>query len=727
MGAVSVGGLLMVILLGLGPSPAYSQADTTQTTQPDTSVAVPADTNGTVRDTVRRRPDTLRAERADTTTADTSRTKSSGPLRGRVLEFLDPTYGRTVVDSLPTLTPHVGLEHVLAQAPGSFLYDLGNVGWPHGWSRRGLAPNRSRLWIEGRPYNSPLTGRARYDLLPPSFLERPAVGIDPGGSPIGVHTTWRDYDQIRPITELRFRRDSNGLKAIEVGHSQQHELALFDRSGILQITGGYGGRSTAGPYDGTALRRERRIWGRLRYQTSEWAVELTDLSSRHRIGAHSGVLPPTQATFPSIYLLPACSSCSQNVGARRNTFRNDLTARVRAPLLPGLSPMDLSATWTSNTFDFRTAGDTTWTVRLNGGHASLQQPLSLGSHHLLVDARGSIWDTAETNVPEIGGARWSGHLSARDSIGVGPAAVVANAGWHVTSETQSPSAALRADAALGPADVSASVSLSNHHPAWVDERGFAGLVRPLPETAAASNQVLEAEASVGYTVDGLDLRLTGFAHRVDHATDLYAPTPPDSQRLASADTVFARQTASPVRRVGATVTAGVRRDASRGLYLTGRGTALTLLNDRASPLHTRLSRTLPSLYGSARLGARFVFFEDLITDLYLQVRGWSPLSGGWNSRWFHPPTGRFVVPPREVPLPVRPNRRLGANGTMDVHAEIKLRGATLFFTFENVQSSFAAPGSYQREATLQPGTFIVPIYPLPARQFRFGVHWPIFD
>jgi hypothetical protein len=69
----------------------------------------------------------------------------------------------------------------------------------------------------------------------------------------------------------------------------------------------------------------------------------------------------------------------------------------------------------------------------------------------------------------------------------------------------------------------------------------------------------------------------------------------------------------------------------------------------------------------------------------------------------------------------------GPNGTVDVRAEIKLRGATLFFSLENAHVSFKQPGSFERQATLQSGTFTVPVYPLPARQFRFGVHWPIFD
>jgi hypothetical protein len=89
-----------------------------------------------------------------------------------------------------------------------------------------------------------------------------------------------------------------------------------------------------------------------------------------------------------------------------------------------------------------------------------------------------------------------------------------------------------------------------------------------------------------------------------------------------------------------------------------------------------------------------------------------------NSRWFHPATGRLVVPPRPSPVP-GPGAppKVGPSGTVDVHAEAQLRDATLFFTFQNVQAG----------TQLQPGTFVVPVYPLPPQQFRFGVFWPIFD
>ena len=683
-----------LLAAAVAATPARGQADTTGVTAPDSAATARADTAGVPED----------------------------PRR-----FPAPAYGSPPIDSLPVLTPLVGLEHVVAQRPGSFLYDLGAVGWPHGWSPSGLGPHQSRLWIDGHPYNSPLTGRARFDLVPPSFLKRPGVGVDPGGAAVGVHASWRDYDPLRPITELRFRRDSNGQKAIEVAHSQKHQLSLFGTPGIFQATLGYGGRAAEGAYVGSDLRRERRIWGRLRYQRDEWAVELSDLSARHRIGAHGGVVPPAGSPFGSIYFLPRCEACSEGSGARRRTFRNDLTARVRAPLLPGLeAPTTLSATWTSNTFDFEpSSSDTTWTVRMNGGHGSLRQSVTLGPHTLNVEARGSLWGVGSSNVLPAGDTRWSVHALARDSVALRNTRVVLDAGWHATTDQQYPSASVQLDRPLGAVRLSAAASASGQRLSWFDTAGFPGFVAPLDRVSPALfGRVLRGRVGLEYRGGPFDLEVEAFAHQIRNAVDLYAPDVAPDQRVASTDSVTARATETPVRRAGATATVGWRRDADRGLYATGTATALRTLSAGASRRQTRLARTLPPVYGRGRIGARFVFFVDLVTDLYVQARGWTAM----NSRWFHPPTGRLAVPPASTPVPARgAGFQPGPSGTVDVHAEIKLRGATLFFTFENVQSTFAPAGSVQRRASLVPGTYVVPVYPLPARQFRFGVHWPIFD
>ena len=653
---------------------------------------------------------------ADTTQgAPDAADPSEQPLRP--LPFVGSPYGTPQTDSIPGRLPQVSLETILAERAGGFLYDLGEYGWPHGWSPRGLAPQRVHLWLDGLSLNDPLTGRPRFELLPPSFVTPPRTGTDPGGQAVGVHTSWLPYTPKRPITNLRYRYGPDGgLHAIEVGHSQKRRLDLFGPPGVLQTTLGFGGRKADGVYDGSALRRERRIWARLRYQTNDWTVELSDQSSIYRIGAHGGATPPGNR-FSTIYALPVAAESVRRPNARRKTVRNDLTARVRAPLLPGLTRRtELAARWTSHTFDFRDGGqDTTWTTKLNEGHARLRQSFSLGAHTVTGTARGHLRSVAQSNVSTIDGTRGALHLGVRDSLRWGRTDVVLDAGGHVTGEQSYPSLNVRAQRSMGPLELSASGTVTGQRGSWIEDEGFPPFVQPLSaDRSGIADHLLEGTLQARLAIDPFDVGIQGFAHQIRNAVDLYAVEPENSPPTTFTDTVAARSLSSPVQRAGVTLTGGWRRDTRRGLYATGRGTLLQTLNAGASPLHDRLAQTLPSAFGRARLGARFVIFTDLITDLYVQARGWSTM----NSRWFHPPTGRMVVPPRETPVP-GPNApaEVSPSGTIDIRAEAQLRNATLFFTFENVQA----------DTQLQTGTFVVPVYPLSPQQFRFGVFWPIFD
>jgi len=694
-GLLLVGGVALGSALVLARG-AHAQADTTDAAAQDTLQRPPAEPPG-------RRP-------SDTTAAR--------PESLRPLPDAPPVYGRVRSDSLPGRRPHVSVETMLAEQPGSFLYDLGEYGWPHGWSPRGLAPHRVHLWHDGFSFDDPLTGRPRFELLPPSFLDRPRTGPDPGGGAVGVHTSWRAYAPQRPVTELRYRFDRDGLHAIEVGHSQKRRLDLFGRPGGLHLTFGYGGRKADGIYDGSALRTERRIWGRLRYLTNDWTVALSDRSTLYRVGAHGGATPASGDPFASVYALPLAASNVRRPDDRRKTVRNDLTARLQGPLVPGLSrPTDVSARWTTHTFDFRSTGgdtDTTWTAPMSGGHVRAQQSFRIGRHSLTGRLQGSLWRMENTNLPTVDGRRGAVHARLRDSLRVGRTDLVLNAGGHVTSQQRYPSLAARVRHPAGPVRWTASIRATGQRSAWIEDEGFAGHVQPLPgDRGGAADRLLEGTIGGRTQLGPFDVGVTGFAHRIQNAVDLYAVSPEGTGLDAITDTVAARQTSTPVQRVGATVSLGWRNDARRGLYATGQGTLLETLNADASPLHARLARTLPSAFGRARLGARFVLFNDLTTDLYVQARGWSAM----NSRWFHPPTGRLVVPPRDRPVPETPGGRVGPNGTVDVRAEVQFRSATLFFTFQNIQAG----------TQLQPGTFVVPVYPLPPQQFRFGVFWPIFD
>jgi len=689
-------GLTLLGLMLLPRPAALGQVDTTDTAPPDTLQ--------------RPVPDTSRRPPADTTA------QTQPPLRP--LSFAPPLYGRAVTDTIPARLPHVSLEMILGDRAGGFLYDLGEYGWPNGWSPRGLAPHRVHLWFNGLPFDDPLTGRPRYELLPPSFLTRPRTGTAPGGGAVGVHTRWRAYNPKRPLTEIRYRFGNSGLHAVEVGHSQKRRLDLFGRPGVLQLTLGFGGRKADGVYNGSALRRERRIWGRLRYQTNDWTVELSDRSSLYRIGAHGGATPPVDY-FSSIYALPVAGNSVRNPRNRRKTIRNDLSARVRAPLLPFLDRRtELSAQWTSHTFDFRNeTRDTTWTAKLNGGHVRLRQPLAVGEHTFTGTARGALWDVARTNVPapQPDGLRGAAHVILRDSLRLGATDFLLDVGGHVTSEQQYPSAHLQLRRPAGPVRLSASLALTGQRSAWIEEEEFWPYVRPLDtDRLGIADRMVEGRMGARVELDPFDVQMEGFAHEIHNAVDLYAVLPATPPPTTITDTVAARVTPSPVRRAGVTLAAGWRREARRGLYATGRGTLLQTLNLNASSLHQRLARALPNAFGQVRIGARFVIFTDLTTDLYVEARGWSAM----NSRWFHSPTGRLVVPPLQTPVPgpTAPDD-VGPSGTVDVRAEAQIRDATLFFTFQNVQAG----------TQVQPGTFVVPMYPLPPQQFRFGVFWPIFD
>jgi len=288
---------------------------------------------------------------------------------------------------------------------------------------------------------------------------------------------------------------------------------------------------------------------------------------------------------------------------------------------------------------------------------------------------------------------------------------VLDAGWHTTIDQQYPSAALHASTPVGSFDLSASLELTGQSSSWIERNGFGRFVTPLPDAPSSrTDRVLRGSVEARTRVGAFDLQLRGFAHQIRGAVDLFAEPATASQHT---DSLVVRQTASPVRRVGATGSLGWRRTTDRGLYFTGQATALTTLTDGRSALQARLGETLPTAFGRGRLGARFTLFQDLRTDMYVQGRGWTQMNG----RWFHPPTGRLAVPPRDTPVPSAPTRRPGPSWTADVHAELSLRSATLFFSLENVQA----------RTGVQSGTFIVPVFPLPARQFRFGIFWPVFD
>ena len=116
-------------------------------------------------------------------------------------------------------------------------------------------------------------------------------------------------------------------------------------------------------------------------------------------------------------------------------------------------------------------------------------------------------------------------------------------------------------------------------------------------------------------------------------------------------------------------------------------------------------RALPRVSLSGRAGLRtLLFLGDLDLDAFVRVRTWEAFGG----RGLHTSTGLLL--PR-----TGADRDVPASTVLDFVAEGGVRGATLFLAYENVLSG----------TNIIRGNLIVPDYPLPEQQVRFGVLWPI--
>jgi len=696
---------------GMSASPAVGQ-DTDTTRTPADSIAAPA-----AADTVRT------PERADTVAVDTTGARSparSGPFVP--LPFVRTSPGRSVVDTLSARLPDTDIPNLLQRADGAFLYDIGPEGWPHSVSLLGLPPGDASFWFEGRRFHDPVSGRPRYDLIPLALVEPLRTGADVGGGPVGVYAEGQNYGGVEPLTQIRYRRDSNGFSRVDVLHTQKRQFDLFGPPGVLDIEFGYGGATASGEYGpGTEFDLYRGFLGRVRYRTGDWAFGVNNYAIRHRVAAHGGI-PASRGVFGTVYLRPLGQP--RYARAFRQTVRNDLTFRVRGPMIPGLPPAQASMTWTSDTFDFTTAyggegpaADTSWVVKSNALHGSITQPIRLGAHRLSLSGRARIQSRARGTALPTGGRRGEVHVNLRDSVRAAGVEWVLDAGAHGT-ETQPfyPSASIRAETRVASTGVFASARLTGRRYAWMETTGFEGFVAPVEDAPAPRTLLLEA--GLRRRLGPVEIGLTGYAHQQTHPVDLYATVSDATPPTALSDTVTVQTANTPFRQAGVVLDIGWRTRAERGFYARITGTAREFLNPNASALHARSSRTLPSVHARGLLGARFLLFQDLIFDARVDGQGWSEMS----SRLLHTPTGRLVVPPLNAPEPsltARPvaSPLIGPDGVVDVHVDIDLYGATLFFSFENALGGTG----------VDIGSLIVPTYPLPDQQFRFGVYWAIFD
>ena len=650
-----------------------------------------------VPDTTQVAPDSLRVM-PDTTG------RGDGPLRP-LLPPLDAGRaepGTAVGDTILALSFERDLAGVLTAHPGAFLYDFGTIGWPNGWSVYGLNPNRVVLLFGGLPFDDPVTGRPRYDLLPFALLDAPRLQAARYGAPMAAATHLRPYTPLQPLTELHYRTSNTGLQSITALHTQQRPRTLFGQRGMLGILFGYGGHANGGEYPGSDLRRMRQVLGRIRYAQPGWSLTLTYLHNQRRMGAQGGVQPVPGLPFESVY--SRLEATVRNPNARRQTIRNDLSLTVRTLLFPGLTaPLTVAAFTTAQTFRYRNPGSDTLEAKTNRYGVRLHQDVPFGPHRLRLLVEGWTDDVRRSNaLPDtLDLSRAQLHASIHQKLRLGRFEATLAGGLHFTDEATFVGGSVEVAQQMGPLRLFAEGFHAGQPVSLIETYGFGRFVRPV--AAVPDGRVSQARAGLTLRAGPFDLTVFGFAHVATKPLDLYT--------TAGEDSIEARVAGAAFRRAGAGGDLGWRRAARRGFYLTVKPTFVRLLHADASPDHDRMQHALPEFFAQGRFGARYApFGGDLDLDVSLRGRTWTAMRG----RTLHAPTGLLVLPRADDDL-FPATGLLPASGILDVVLEAGIRTVTLFFAYENLLSG----------TQLLAGNLIVPVYPLPERRLRFGIFWPI--
>ena len=458
----------------------------------------------------------------------------------------------------------------------------------------------------------------------------------------------------------------------------------------MSVLFAYAGGAVTGEYPGSRLRRMRQIFLRVRYQQAAWSVETTVLHNQRRLGAHSGVTPGT--AYSSIYNRLIASV--QNSEASRQTIRSDVSIALRGRVLSHpAEPLTIQLFRTTHTLRYRNPGIDTLSATAARIGGRVEQRYQIGRHTLRLLLEGWTDHLQQGNALPDGLTRTGLHVTMRDSLSTGNFAAIIEAGLH----NRLVGGLLHLSQRLGSVRIFVDATRAGQPLSWVEKHGWGSYTTPsvdLPEGRVWQNRV-------GITVSWgmMDATVYGFMRRESHLVDSYA---------TMTDHVRIRIAATHVRSIGAGGTLGFRRHASRGIYLQAQPATITFLGS-----YLANEKPLPSFFVRGRLGVRGTLFqEDLRLDISVRGRYWTAMRG----RTLHAPTGTFALPGETENL-FPDGQRLPASSILDLVVQVDIRTARLFFAYENILSG----------TQLLVGNQIVPLYPLPARQIRFGVFWPIVN
>jgi len=566
------------------------------------------------------------------------------------------------------LTADHDITRVLSEIPGSFVYDFKTFSWPNAWSIYGLAPHSVQLNFGPIPFDDLLTGRPRYDLLPTALLRNPQRNSGLSQSILGIQAELGTIHAKKPYTQLHYQAGDHSLQRVTALHAQQRGR-LFRRPGHFQGVFGYAGASDSGDYPGSRLQRLRQLLLRARYQRLSWSLELLYLHNQRRLGAHSGVLGEDDRRYNRLIAQVVSEDHT------RRTVRNDFlstfkTRHVTASIY--LSTQNLSYV------------DTDGASRRVG--ASIQRQMRLQRHRFGARIDG-YWQQIHKGNALAQRREFSlitGHVS--DSLIFKAGYIFAQAGFENTNGSGwSSRGGFRGEVTfhrLTPYIEIDYGGAGQPSPGWGNYLGLS------PETRG---NLLLSNAGVKLRHGQLFGGSYGFLTRAENVPD-YQEIVPDSM-----DVIYDSYTAS-----GVGIWFILEPNSDRGVYF-GLNSGFLQTGRTQSTSET----VLPKWTLSGHFGIRTVLFkEDLRLDISLRGRWWSAMT----SRTLHAPTGLLA-------LPSYFRQPIQESYILDVAVKGKIRTATVYVFYENLTSGTG----------LMAGNELVADYPLPARQLRFGVYWPIHN
>lgn len=603
--------------------------------------------------------------------------------------------GQTV-DSLhvePLELPSISVAHELAWKSGVFGHTFGYAGWLDGIAPMGRNPNRLQVRLGDLRLNDGFTGIPRLDLVPAIWLNK--LDLKPN---FEVSGSFDSLASPSPYTLVRYESSGGGGQAVRTIHVQNRRIHLGSTPVKLQTAFGYAGESGTGEYDGSALRRSRDVSFKVGLKSDRWSVELFDVASRRRVGAHAGVLPINESNPSSIY--QRLGATVQDEDARRKSLRNDLVLTGKTVVKGFLS--SISSIWTRETLDFgndvvRQKG--VMDVMAATAHFSL--PLNRFSIELTFSTRRENMVSGSIFPDEMPSPRTFTSALVLVEGTIGPTQLAASLGPALADGRSWSELDASAHTSFGNWSGNLTLHRAGRAMTWHELEGFGSVLSPSSGNKTPIEQFISATLSwqIGlFSFSGTGL----FEVNQDVLVTRMGSDPEDGSAnyLASVEQLDGSTSAT-----SASFELGFRKNTSKGIWATFNPVFRSTSSDDSSDLGKAWRQSMPSSWAAGSLGWKAILFDgDLDLNVYARARVWSEMGG----LRLHTPTGILA-------LPFDLTQRVEANWLVDFVAEAGIRGAIVFLSRENAFSG----------TNLLFGNLIVPDYPLAEQRTRFGVYWPI--